>query len=99
MRALVILMSFMGIGIVVALGFVVYGIQRNFGDGGGSDDVSLGEHNLGLPEVCEIAEAQLEDDRILIRTDGLAERGCQQVFILDANDGRILGRISASPAP
>lgn len=98
MRALVILMSVMGIAIVVALGFVVYGIQRDLG-GGGSNDASLGEHNLGLAEVCEIADAQLEDDRILIRTDGLAERGCQQVFILDVNDGRILGRISVSPTP
>lgn len=94
MRALIALIILMSIAIVVALGFVVYGIQRNIGEG---DDASLGAHNLGLPEVCEIADAQLEGDRILIRTEGLAERGCQQLFILDAGDGRILGRISASP--
>ena len=89
MRALIILMSLMGIAIVVALGFVVYGIQRNIGEGG--DGADLGLHNLGLPDVCEIAEAQVEDDRILIRTTGIAERGCQQVFILDANSGARYG--------
>ncbi|MDX1402168.1 MAG: hypothetical protein R3245_09620 [Kiloniellales bacterium] len=95
MRALIALIVFMSIAIVVALGFVVYGLQRNLGGGEGTED--FGDLNLGLANVCEIVEAQITEDRILIRTTGLAERGCQKVFVLDAESGRILGQITASP--
>ena len=31
--------------------------------------------------------------------DGPAERGCQQVIVIDMDDGKVLGRVQASPQP
>ena len=52
-----------------------------------------------MPEGCVIAAASAEGSRLILRLDGLAERGCQQVVLIDLTDGRVLGRVTAKPGP
>jgi hypothetical protein len=94
MRALTVATVVMGIAIVVALALVAYGIMRDPGPGVGE---GFGLRDLGLAPGCEIAESTLDDDRLVIRTTGLVEAGCHQVFILEIETGRVLGRITAQP--
>ena len=95
MRALTVLTVVMGIAIVVALALVAYGIMRGTGPDGGA---GFGQRDLGLAPGCEIAESRLDDKRLVIRTTGLVEAGCHQVFVLDLDTGQVLGRITAQPA-
>ena len=94
MRALTVATVVMGIAIVVALALVAYGIMRDPDPGVGE---CFGLRDLGLAPGCEIAESTLDDDRLVIRTTGLVEAGCHQVFILEIETGRVLGRITAQP--
>jgi hypothetical protein len=96
MRALTVVTVVMGIAIVVALALVAYGILRGTGPDAGE---GFGVKDLGLAPGCEIAESAVDDGRLVIRTTGLVEAGCQQVFVLDLESGRVIGRISAQPGP
>ncbi len=94
MRILIGLIIAMGIAIVVALGLVAYGLVRG---GGGEEGGKFGSRDLGLPAGCEIADSSLAEGRIVIRTSGLVESGCQQVLVVDLQTGEVLGRITAAP--
>ncbi len=96
MRALTVVTVGMGIAIVVALAFVAYGILRGTEPGAGE---GFGVQDLGLAPGCEIAGSAVDDGRLVIRTTGLAEAGCHQVFVLDLKSGRVIGRITAQPSP
>jgi len=96
MQALKALVIGMGILIVVGLGFVAYGLVGRTSKLG-SAPVGFGEISLDLPAGCTIAAAESEGGRIIVRTDGPGERGCQQVLVIDQSGGKILGRIHASP--
>lgn len=96
MQALKTLVIVMGIAIVVALAIVVYGIAGRSGPeeaGRGG----FGEVVLEVPAGCTIAEAAPEGERLILRLDGLAERGCQQVLVVELATGRLLGRLTARP--
>jgi hypothetical protein len=58
----------------------------------------FGARDLGLAPGCEIAESAVDGGRLVIRTSGLVEAGCHQVFVLDLESGRVLGRIAAQPS-
>lgn len=96
MQALKALVIGMGLLILAGLGLVAYGLV------GGtskltSSPAGFGEISLDLPAGCAIAEAEAEGGRIIVRTEGPGERGCQQVLVIDQSSGKILGRIHASP--
>lgn len=92
MRVLIGLIVGMGVAILVALALVAYGIVRGVG---GDEESVFGERDLGLPAGCEIAESRIGEGRLLLRTTGLADRGCQQVIVIDLASGRELGRFKA----
>ena len=94
MQVLTFVVIGMGILIVLGLALVAYGLVTRVS----KDDASLanlGDLDLKLPPGCMIAQAQASDGRLIVRADGPEERGCQQVFILDLSEGKILGRIHA----
>ena len=95
MRILMGLIIAMGIAILVALALVAYGIVRGVG---GEKSGRFGARDLGLPAGCEIADSSLAEGRIVIRTSGLVESGCQQVLVVDLESGEVLGRITAAPS-
>ena len=99
MQALKLIVIVMGLLIVAGLGLVAYGMVQRLSDEGGTTSGSFGEIIVPLPAGCAIAEARAEDDRLILRADGPPERGCQQVIVIDMDDGKVLGRVKATPQP
>ena len=58
---------------------------------------AIGDLSIAIPEGCVIAEASAEGPRLILRFDGLAARGCQQVVLIDLESGTVLGRVTATP--
>jgi hypothetical protein len=94
-KAVVIGMGFLIVGGLILL---VYGVGTQMGKVGGSG-AGFGEVALPVPDGCVIAESRVEAPHLVVRLDGLAERGCQQVILVDLESGRILGRLRAVTAP
>ena len=98
MQALKVLVIGMGVLIVIGLALVAYGLIAKVGrDGQGA--AGFGDVNIDLPAGCVIADARGQDGRLIVRTDGPAQRGCQRVFVIDLSDGRILGTVTLPAAP
>jgi hypothetical protein len=105
MQALKALVIFMGILIMAGMALLVYGLvtrtggggETAGGDSGGPLNAPFGEVALALPAGCVIAGSELTGDRLVIRLDGQAERGCQQLVIVDLTSGQELGRLKAVP--
>lgn len=94
MQALKFLVIGMGVLIFVLLGVVIYAMVAKVG--GGESAPGFGEAVVPIPPGCRIAEAAPQgESRILLRLDG--GEACQQVLVLDARDGTLLGRIAAQP--
>ena len=98
MHSLKALVIFMGLLIVAGLGLLVYGMLGQIGDmseTGGFDAASV-----ALPAGCVLAQADLDEGRLVLRTTGPADRpDCQQVILLDPVSGAELGRITLAPQP
>jgi len=94
-KVLIGLIVVMGIAILVALALVAYGIATG---GGRAPTAGFGLREVTVPAGCEIADASVAGERLLLRLTGLAERGCQEVLIFDLESGKELGRIAAVPA-
>ena len=58
------------------------------------DAPALGEVVVPVPEGCVIAASAIEAPYLVLRLDGLAERGCQQVVLVDLESGRVAGRVT-----
>ena len=104
MQALKLLVIVMGILILAGLALLVYGVTQRVSqrDDGESEKVRGGEFGdiaVPLPAGCTIAEARGEDGRLVVRLDGPAEHGCQRVIVIDMDDGKVLGRVRATPQP
>ncbi|MGF1595015.1 MAG: hypothetical protein ACFCUW_17170 [Kiloniellaceae bacterium] len=102
MQALKALVIFMAVLIVAGMALLVYGLVTRGGDGGSGAGFGGGAGgpatlDLAVPEGCAIAGTELNGERLVIRLDGLAERDCQQVLVVDLAGGRLLGRIRAVP--
>ena len=97
LKALVILMAVL---IVAGMALLVYGLVTRTGPGG---EGGMGEGgrvtslDLAVPEGCRIAASALEGERLVLRLDGLAERDCQQVLVVDLAGGRLIARVRAVP--
>lgn len=107
MQALKALVIFMGVLIVAGMVLLVYGLVTRTG-GGGEEQAALrvedagaamdfGTLNLTIPDGCSIASSELAGHRLVVRFTGQAERGCQQLVIVDLAGGRELGRVRAVP--
>ena len=98
MQTIKALVIFMGLLIAVGLGLLGYAlVDRLTGEAGGEH--GFGEVALFLPAGCVIAAAQAADGRLVLRSDGPRERGCQQVVLIDLDSGQVVGRIKAAPLP
>lgn len=93
MQALKIMVIVMGVLLVVGFAVVIVTLaNRMTGD---KDAAGFGEIALPVPEGCVIAEATSDGERLILRLDGLPERGCREVVIVDLESGAVLGRIQA----
>ena len=96
MQAIKGFVVFMGLLIVAGLALVVYALVTRVSDGTGPLG-GFGATTVPLPAGCTLAEARIEAGRLVLRTEGPAERGCQQVILLDPESGKVLGRITVAP--
>ena len=85
----------MGVLIVAGLALLFYGLAEGFGKLGQGGN--MGEVALPVPDGCVIAESHIEAPHLVLRLDGLADRGCQQVVLIDLDSGRVIGRVTAVP--
>ncbi len=99
MKSLKALVIFMGLLIVAGLGLVAYGMVSQVADDPGAAG-GFGETKLLLPAGCRLAEARLDEGRLVLRAEGPADRpDCQQVILLDPASGAELGRVTIAPQP
>jgi hypothetical protein len=84
----------MAVLIVAGLALLVYGLVTRTGGGEGGGVTSL---DLAVPDGCRIAGSALDGERLVLRLDGLAERDCQQVLVVDLAGGRLIARVRAVP--
>lgn len=109
MQALKALVIFMAVLIVAGMALLVYGLVTRTGapegTGGGTAGGALfgagsgapATLDLPVPDGCTIAGAELNGEHLVIRLDGLAERDCQQVLVVDLASGRLAGRVRVVP--
>jgi len=93
MQAIKIVVIGMGLLIVAGLALLFYGLAEGVGKVGVS--APLGEVIVPVPEGCVIADSRIEAPYLVLRLDGLADRGCQQVVLVDLESGRVTGRVTA----
>ena len=91
LKALVI-----GMGVLIVIGFIllVVGLANRFAGAGKS---GFGEADVALPDGCGIAETLVEGERLLLRLEGPAARGCAQIVVIDLESGAVRGRLRLQP--
>ncbi len=101
MQSIKALVIIMGLLILAGLGLLVYGVVDQVsgiagpGEAGGFDAALV-----TLPGGCVLAEARIDEGRLVLRAEGPADRpDCQQVILLDPASGAELGRITIAPQP
>ena len=97
----------LGVVILVMLAAVVFGILRQADQLQGRSQPAVvpladrldgfAETEVGAPVGCSLAEVVPDRDLLVLRLDGPAERGCQQVVIVDPAAGAVLGRVRLRP--
>ena len=105
LRALKILVVVMGIAIVASVIVIVVAISNRLSEAEQAAPAeaaslpakAIGDLSIAIPEGCVMAEAQVQAGRLVLRIDGLAERGCQQVVLIDLESGQVLTRVTAVP--
>ncbi len=91
LKALVI-----GMGVLIVLGFValVIGLADKFSR---LDEAGLRETEVPVPDGCSLAETLAEGDRLLLRLEGPADRGCAQIVVVDLESGEVRSRLRLAP--
>ncbi len=105
MKSIKAVVIFMGLLILAGLGLLVYGVVGQVsgiatpGDPTGARD-GFDAASVALPAGCVLAEARIDEGRLVLRVEGPADRpDCQQVILLDPDSGAELGRVKIAPQP
>ena len=105
MQSVKALVIFMGLLILAGLGLLVYGVVGQVSEIAGPGTPpgtpgGFGAASVTLPAGCVLAEARLDEGRLVLRAEGPSGRpDCQQVILLDPASGAELGRITIAPQP
>ena len=109
MKSIKALVIFMGLLILAGLGLLVYGVVgqvSEVSDAGAPPDAppeatgGFDETEIPLPAGCSVVETRVDDNRLIVRTDGpLGNKPCQKIIIIDLESGAELGRITFAPQP
>lgn len=92
LKALVI-----GMAVLLVAGFalVAYVITQRLS--GSREPASFQEQALPVPPGCAVAELVSVGRRLALRLEGAAERGCDQILLIDAESGALVGRVRLVP--
>ena len=102
MHSIKALVIFMGLLILAGLGLLVYGVVGQVSEvaGPGADPGGFEEAVVPLPAGCVLAEARINEGRLVLRIEGPPSYSeCQLVILLDPDSGAELGRITIAPQP
>ena len=97
MKALKVLVILMGLAIVAGFAVIAFSLAGRMS----SERLAEAEPwraSLALPDGCRLGEAQLDQNRVLIRLEGAESLGCGGLLLLDARSGELLGRIEPGAA-
>ncbi len=110
MHSIKALVLVMGLLILAGLGLLVYGVVGQVSElaGPGAPGAPSGPSAPGgfdaasvtLPAGCVLAEARIDQGRLVLRIEGPPSYPeCQLVILLDPASGAELGRITIAPQP
>ncbi|PPR61053.1 MAG: hypothetical protein CFH10_01293 [Alphaproteobacteria bacterium MarineAlpha4_Bin2] len=99
MQALKALVITLGVLILIAFGFLVYGVATNFsgGEEGSVLDGSFGETQISIPAGSRILDATLGSGRVVVRVVKL--NGDEALVLIDAATGKRRGLIHLNQEP
>ena len=105
MHSIKALVIFMGLLILAGLGLLVYGVAGQVSEiasppsaPGAADGFDAA--SVALPAGCVLAEARIDEGRLVLRVEGPPSYPeCQLVILLDPASGAELGRITVAPQP
>jgi len=96
MAGLKALVVFMGILIAAGLGLLAYAVIGGLPERAAK---GFGKAEVIVPPGCAVAEARVDQGVLVLRVAGPAERGCQQVILVDPDSGQERGRVTIKEAP
>lgn len=96
MAALKALVVFMGILIAAGLGLLAYAVVGGLPERAAG---GFGHAEVILPPGCVVAQAQVSEGILVLRLEGPAQRGCQQVILVDPESGQERGRVTLKETP
>ncbi|MHA1152300.1 MAG: hypothetical protein ACTSQ7_06470 [Alphaproteobacteria bacterium] len=101
MQTIKALVIFMGLLILAGLGLLVYGVVGQVSEvSGPGASVGFDAASVALPGGCVLAEARIDEGRLVLRVGGPPSYPqCQLVILLDPDSGAELGRITLVPQP
>ena len=104
MQSIKALVIFIGLLILAGLGLLVYGVVGRVSEVAGPGDPGAPDGfdaaSVTLPAGCVLAEARIDEGRLVLRVEDPSSRpDCQQVILLDPASGAELGRITIAPQP
>ena len=91
MQALKYLVISLAVLILAGMGLLAYGLATRGGEGG----AGFAAVDVPLPPGCSIAETEVSENLLILRLEGLMERGCQQVVVVDMSSGKVMGKVRA----
>ena len=99
MQALKAIVIILGVFILIAFGFLVYGVATKFdgGEAGMALDSSFGETNIAIPAGSQILDIALGFGRILVRVE--KAKGGEALVIVDATTGKRIGLLHLDQGP
>ena len=99
MQALKALVITLGVFIVIAFGFLVYGIATKFGGGeeGSVLDGTFGETRIAIPAGSRILNATVGPRRIVVRV--AKANGGEALVLIDAATGKRSGLVHLDQVP
>ncbi len=107
MKSIKALVIIMGLLILAGLGLLVYGVVGQVSElaapgapSGPSAPGGFDAASVALPAGCVLAEARIDEGRLVLRVEGPPSYPqCQLVILLDPASGAELGRITIAPQP
>ncbi len=85
--------------LAIGLALLVVGVVRTAGELGRSEpaDAGFGEVDLALPAGARLRTVSADQGRLYLHIE--TSEGGQAILVVDAVDGRLLGRIRLGAAP
>ena len=94
-RALLALVIILGVLILLGFAVLVGGLVMGAGGGGGASvNGKPWQQDLDVPADSHVVSAQAEGNRLIVR---VASGAGEEIVLIDAGSGQIIGRVNVKP--